>query len=427
MKEYLVVMSLLLSGCADFRNLAADLKMIDESHRIGGVIENADDFKVPVWVTAIEWDRSGGGVFSGDRVKLSTGGVFAFLVKNPRNQYVASFADSNRNERYDAGEPFWIERGANGEAAPVSFAQDSRRVRLRGRLDSRDTAPRGFREAIDRYLQGRLVGQMISRRGARISVGEIARLDDPSFAASRGEDGLWTPATLAITTGLGIYFLEPYDPARTPVLFIHGAAGSPQDWRPAMEKIDRKRYQPWFYFYPSGGRLEETARSLYEGVGLLHRRYGFTRLHVVAHSMGGLVARRFVQLNVIEDHQTYINTLITFSTPWAGHEAAAMGVKCAPSVVPSWRDMEAGSPFLAHLYDQRLKGRVSHHLFYGHLATRSVLLPGENDGTVSVASQLRPAAKADAASVQGYEEGHVSILSSRAALARAQQILDAAN
>jgi hypothetical protein len=50
----------------------------------------------------------------------------------------------------------------------------------------------------------------------------------------------------------------------------------------------------------------------------------------------------------------------------------------------------------------------------------------ENDGTVSVASQLRAEARADAASVQGYDEDHVSILSARAPLLRGQHFLDAA-
>lgn len=48
------------------------------------------------------------------------------------------------------------------------------------------------------------------------------------------------------------------------------------------------------------------------------------------------------------------------------------------------------------------------------------------NGTVSVPSQLGPEAKADAMSVQGYDEDHVSILSARAPLLRAKQILDAA-
>ncbi|HVJ45348.1 MAG TPA: alpha/beta fold hydrolase [Luteolibacter sp.] len=412
------LLPLFLSGCGNFRKLSSDLKLLDESYRIGGVIENSHDFKVPVWASVIEWDPKSGEVFSGDRVQLSEGAAFGFVVKSPRNQHVTAYADSNRNGRYDPREPFW--------STDVKFEED-RKVKVTGRLDASNTPAAGLREAIDRMLAGRKVEEVISRRGVKFSLGEIADLDDPRFAATRGEDGLWTPATMAITHGFGIYFLEPYDPSRTPVLFVHGAAGSPQDWRHAMGQLDRRRYQPWFYFYPSGGRLEEAARALNDGVELLHRRYGFDRLHVVAHSMGGLVARRFVQINVIDHRQTYINTFITVSTPWAGHERAASGVKWAPSVVPSWRDMEEGSPFLTHLYDKRLKGKVNHHLFYGHLSSRSVLMPSENDGTVSVASELRPEAKSDAVSVQGYKEDHMSILSSRPALLRAKRILDASD
>jgi triacylglycerol esterase/lipase EstA (alpha/beta hydrolase family) len=191
-----------------------------------------------------------------------------------------------------------------------------------------------------------------------------------------------------------------------------------------MEKIDRDIYQPWFYVYPSGMRLEAAANALNDGVKLLHDRYGFKRLHVVAHSMGGLVARRFVIRNTLEGRNSYINTLITFSSPWDGHEAAAMGVKYAPEVVPSWRDMAHGSEFLTHLYDRRLKGKVSHHLFYSHHASHSRILPPENDGTVSVASQLRKEAKEDAVQVLGFDEDHVSILSSKAALKAGKKILD---
>jgi pimeloyl-ACP methyl ester carboxylesterase len=193
-----------------------------------------------------------------------------------------------------------------------------------------------------------------------------------------------------------------------------------------MEKIDRSRYQPWFYVYPSGMRLAKAAEALDGGVKQLHERYGFHRLHVVAHSMGGLVSREFILRNAIIGGNRYIDTFITFSSPWDGHEAAAMGVKYAPQVVPSWRDMKHGSDFLQHLYDRRLKGRVKHHLFYSHRASRSPILPAENDGTVSVASQTRPEARADAVEVRGFDEDHISILSSREALSAGRKILDAA-
>jgi hypothetical protein len=189
-----------------------------------------------------------------------------------------------------------------------------------------------------------------------------------------------------------------------------------------MEKLDRNRYQAWFYFYPSGMRLEPAATALNAGVESLHARYGFQRLDVVAHSMGGLVARKFVVTNT--NRNSYIKTFITFSTPWDGHEAAAMGVKWAPSVVPSWHDMKQGSTFLEHLFDEPLKGKVAYHLFHSHRAKYSPFLPKENDGSVSVASERRPEALAEAISEQGYDEDHVSILTSRKALKRAREILD---
>ena len=409
-----------LSGCANFRHLAADLKPFQNDYRISGVIENADDFKVPVRVTVVEWDRAANKIFSGDRLDLTAGGVFVFSVESPRNQHLAAFADNNRDGKWQQGEAVWMHDGA------VDLDSEARIAKVRGRLSTANRLPPELEQAGKEALAGRSVDEVIRHRGIRLTTGEIADLDDPRFAATRGSDGLWTPATLAIHNGFGIYFLERYDPSRIPVLFVHGAAGSPQDWRTAMEKIDRRRYQPWFYFYPSGGRLEAAAGALNEGVKRLHERYGFQRLDVVAHSMGGLVSRRFVVKNVIEDGHGYIRNFITFSTPWDGHEAAAMGVKWAPTVVPSWYDMKQGSDFLDHLFDRRLKGKVNYHLFYSHHAKRSPIMPAENDGTVSVPSQLRAEAKADALSVQGYDEDHVSILSARAPLLRAKQILDAA-
>ena len=413
-----------MTSCANFRKLGKDLKLINDEYRVSGIIENADDAGCPVRAMVIEWDPAANEVYSGDRVELTDGGAFMFLVKSPLNQHVAAYADTNRNGKYNRGEPFWIHRDADDKESPVTLTASTRQARVTGRLSTSEQVPAALADTITRMLAGRSVEQVITRQGVRFAMGEKAELDDPRFAATRGEDGLWTPATFAIQSGFGIYFLERYDPSKVPVLFIHGAAGSPQDWRYAMEKIDPNIYQPWFYVYPSGMRLDQAAMALNEGVKLLHGRYHFKRLHVVAHSMGGLVARDFITRNVITDGHDYINTLITFSSPWDGHEAAAMGVKYAPEVVPSWRDMKHGSDFLTHLYDQRLKGRVNHHLFFSHHAKRSPILPPENDGTVSVASQTRKEAAADAVEVRGFDEDHVSILSSREALLAGRKILD---
>jgi pimeloyl-ACP methyl ester carboxylesterase len=422
----LAALCCLMVSCANFRKLGKDLKLINDEYRISGVIENADDHHRPVRAVVIEWNRETNRIYAGDVLDLTSGGAFVFIVKSPLNQYVAAYVDQNRDGRYNPGEPLWLHGDSAGNPEPVAIDPEKRSVRLRGHLSSNNRAPADMQEKITRALDGKPIASVISHQGVRFAIGERASLDDPRFAATRGEDGLWTPATFAIQSGFGIYFLEPYDPSKTPVIFVHGAAGSPQDWSLAMRRLDRKMYQPWFYVYPSGMRLESAAMALNDGVKELHERYRFRRLHVVAHSMGGLVSRRFIEQNVLTEGNNYINTFISFSSPWDGHEAAAMGVKYAPEVVPSWRDMAHGSAFLDGLFKRPLKGRVNHHLFYSHRAGKSRILPPENDGTVSVASQLRKEAAQDAVEVRGFDEDHVSILSSRAALSAARTILDAA-
>ena len=210
---------------------------------------------------------------------------------------------------------------------------------------------------------------------------------------------------------MGVYFLEPYDSRRVPVLFVYGAAGSPQDWRTFFTTLDRTKYQSWFFLYPSGRRLEGSALALNAAVELLQRQLGFSRLHVVAHSMGGLVARSFLAKNVLDDHNRYVSKFVSISTPWGGHEAAAMGVKFGPAVVPSWRDMVTGSEFQKAVLARSFKGKVDHLLIYGTHSSRSLFLPDENDGTVSVVSQLEPLARKDAVEVVAFDADHVGILS----------------
>jgi pimeloyl-ACP methyl ester carboxylesterase len=417
---------LILTSCANFRNLGNDLKLLDDNYRVSGFIENVDSQNAPVRAVIAEWDHTSDQVLSGDIINLTDGGAFLFMVRNPLNQYLAAYADANRNGKYNIGEPLWVHRDASGNPAPVTLDPSERKIRVFGKLSTSEQVPTALLEAITAAVAAKGVDQFISHQGVRFAVGEKASLNDPRFAATRGENGLWTPATFAIQSGFGIYFVDHYHPSKIPVLFIHGAAGSPQDWRYAMEKLDRKIYQPWFYVYPSGMRLDQAAMPLNEGIKRLQQRFSFQRLDVIAHSMGGLVAREFILRNVLTDQQKYIKTFITFSSPWDGHQAAAMGVNYAPKVVPSWLDMKQGSPFLTNLYVRQLKGRVNHHLFYSHRATRSPILPRENDGTVSVASELRAEARADAVEVRGFDEDHMSILSSSEALNAGKKILDAA-
>jgi pimeloyl-ACP methyl ester carboxylesterase len=401
---------MLLAGCASFRRLNSDLAFMDETYIVSATVENATEFQ-NIYGAVVEWDQAQRKVLSADFARVGPLGVFAFFVKSARNQHVLAFSDLNRNEGYDPGEPAWIHSKADGRAAPAAIPAKERKVGLRGKLSKTVALPPEMLTAAKAFRGARTPEQAATGWDIPIALGDIANLDDPRFSAVRGEEGLWEPARFPRETGIGIYFLEKYDPGRIPVLFVYGAGGSPQDWREFFKTMDRTQYQPWFLLYPTGRRLEGTAMSLNDGVELLHEHLGFKKLYVVAHSMGGLVSRSFLIHNILIDGNRYVVRFVSISTPWAGHEAAAMGVKFSPGVVPSWRDMAKGSAFQKEIFSRSLKGRVDHLLLFGTRPSRSIVLPHENDGTVSVESQCAPAAVEDAVRTVGFDADHVGILS----------------
>ena len=55
----------------------------------------------------------------------------------------------------------------------------------------------------------------------------------------------------------GLYFLQPYDPDRIPVVFVHGLISTPFDWVQTINGLQadpeiRKHYQFWIFAYPTG-------------------------------------------------------------------------------------------------------------------------------------------------------------------------------
>ena len=145
-------------------------------------------------------------------------------------------------------------------------------------------------------------------------------------------------------------------------------------------------------------------------------------MNVVAHSMGGLVSREAVTHNY-KDGNRYIKHFVTISSPMGGMKFAESGVKHTKTVIPSWIDMVPGSEFQDEIFDVKLKGKIPYMLLYGNKAKRSLILPAENDGTVSVESVTRPAAVKDAVKVQSFHEDHVSILSNPDVIKMVQDFL----
>ena len=106
----------------------------------------------------------------------------------------------------------------------------------------------------------------------------------------------------------GLFLIEPYQPGKIPVLFIHGLMSSPDTWVQMInalknDPVIRKRYQFWFYSFSSGmpilataGNLRQILLAAREELGTTpEARENFDKMVLIGHSMGGLVSRTLLQ------------------------------------------------------------------------------------------------------------------------------------
>lgn len=241
------------------------------------------------------------------------------------------------------------------------------------------------------------------------SSGVVRTLDDPLFSEDHGMQGFWRPVEFFREYGGTVSFLHPFDPNKIPILFVHGATGTPAGWRYLIDHIDLERYQPWFFFYPSGASIKSMADQLFWKMINLKNRYPVPEMHIVAHSMGGMVVRSFL----VDYGRLFpaIRTFVSLSTPWNGDDLVEKGLKYSPGVIPAWKDMDPNGAFVQSIYRKQLPPTVTHYLLFGHRGNRNPLRPN-NDGVVTLATQLDPRAQAEANMVVGFEEDHGSILAS---------------
>ena len=100
----------------------------------------------------------------------------------------------------------------------------------------------------------------------------------------------------------GLYMVQPYDPDRIPVLMVHGFWSSPLTWMEVFNDLQadpeiRRKYQFWFYMYPTGEPIAFSAARLRDTLGRLrldcdpeHKNPRLDQMVVVGHSMGGILA-----------------------------------------------------------------------------------------------------------------------------------------
>lgn len=106
----------------------------------------------------------------------------------------------------------------------------------------------------------------------------------------------------AINT-MGLYFSEPYDPRKIPVVFTHGLMSGPATFanltnRLLVDPVIRENYQFWFFGYPSGlawtipaSRQRQALKELMQEYNPRGTSKEMNNIVMVGHSMGGLITR----------------------------------------------------------------------------------------------------------------------------------------
>ncbi len=101
----------------------------------------------------------------------------------------------------------------------------------------------------------------------------------------------------------GLYMVQPYEPGKIPVIMVHGLWSSPLTWMEMFndlrgDPVIRRRYQFWFYLYPTGQPFWESAAQFRQDLAaareILDPQRSERRLDqivLVGHSMGGLVSK----------------------------------------------------------------------------------------------------------------------------------------
>ncbi len=404
-------------GCSTIFAVREQQRRADQNAVVSGIVSTEQPARGPLFVGILARDASG--FYLVDHFVTEKPGRWIFALA-PGTYWLAACEDANGDGRYenepalvpDPDKPLLLAPGQSVEGLDLLIPQQGRFASSFSVVDleTRDTAEQ----------------QRVSAFKMSVT-GEVGTLDDPRFAPEVGTKGMWQYYDFLLETHPGIYFLQAYDPKKIPVLFVHGIGGTPREFRYLIDTLDRDRFQPWVFYYPSGAGLDGLAELLEQLFVRLRVEYRFKEAVVVAHSMGGLVTRAFLLKDYEGNGADVVHTFVTISSPLGGMKSAAAAVESSPIVVRSWYGLAPNSPFLDGLFyknaakteRRRLPESMAYHLFFGLRGK------GSTDNVVTINSQLRYEAQEEARSMRGFNATHTSILESPAVAARLKEILAA--
>jgi pimeloyl-ACP methyl ester carboxylesterase len=189
--------------------------------------------------------------------------------------------------------------------------------------------------------------------------------------------------------------LQQFDPARTPVIFVHGLQETPAGWTTMINSLQedawiRKHYQFWVFSYPSGYPYPYSATLLRRDLDGIKRTFpAHKRIVLIGHSMGGMICRLMItdagdkiwrdifgtspqqtplsdegrdllENSIVFNHRPEVKRVIFISTPHRGSAIASGWIgrigsslvrtpRAFATIYASMRPLEKPDPAAAHL------------------------------------------------------------------------------
>jgi triacylglycerol lipase len=149
--------------------------------------------------------------------------------------------------------------------------------------------------------------------------------------------------------------------AETPILLVHGIVDNHAIFT-VMEYALRRRGFLTLSTYDYGlltQSIPRAAARLGEAIDKLSTETGYERIHVIGHSLGGLIARYYVQ-RLGGDHK--VHTLVTLGTPHQGTQLA-----WAAPLLPLLRQLTPKSPVIQSLNEPAPECRTRFIAFHSDI------------------------------------------------------------
>jgi pimeloyl-ACP methyl ester carboxylesterase len=364
----LIVFSIvLISGCGYFKMASNELTTW-ASHKwepsqkgakhaypeknllVMGKLLTEEEWNVPIAVLAIS-DKYIENEIVDVCMMSSPGNYFMYL---PEGEYrFMVFADLNGDMYFDDDELV-----GNHEAfKPVTVKESESGERIIEGIDMKVSLEVPGKSGLEIRIKVKDKLMSLTRSGI------VTTLDDPVFSRKIGKIGHYSPSKFHEIVPSFFYELEG-DQSKIPIIFVHGLGGTPSIFKYIVDRLDRDRFQPWFFYYASGESLERNAEILYKVMDRYMTDYDSVVL--TAHSMGGLVTRSAISMYNEKRRSDYIRMFISFCTPYDGVEATALVVKSSPVLAPSWLDVATGSRFIKEIHKKKIPEHIDFRLFFAY-------------------------------------------------------------